>query len=142
MRSGVFFFFKQKTAYDMRISDWSSDVCSSDLSGAHSYAVPWKGKHYNHTSKGIKGESIQRNIEDIRAALNHAANNGRIAIRVPLLNRAIGGRVAYFTAGGPSLFQSCEEVPEPVNLRMAIEPCRTLGNHIVPHNREIGRTQV
>src|SRR3546814_3435058 len=32
MRSYVFFcFFKQKTAYEMRISDWSSDVCSSDL---------------------------------------------------------------------------------------------------------------
>src|SRR3546814_449560 len=31
-----FFFFKQKTAYEMRISDWSSDVCSSDLSiGLH-----------------------------------------------------------------------------------------------------------
>src|SRR3546814_1250687 len=28
---GSFFFFKQKTAYEMRISDWSSDVCSSDL---------------------------------------------------------------------------------------------------------------
>src|SRR3546814_3373051 len=28
------FFFKQKTAYEMRISDWSSDVCSSDLSAA------------------------------------------------------------------------------------------------------------
>src|SRR3546814_1257688 len=28
----LFFFFKQKTAYEMRISDWSSDVCSSDLS--------------------------------------------------------------------------------------------------------------
>src|SRR3546814_3221094 len=27
----IVFFFKQKTAYDMRISDWSSDVCSSDL---------------------------------------------------------------------------------------------------------------
>src|SRR3546814_1703033 len=27
----VIFFFKQKTAYEMRISDWSSDVCSSDL---------------------------------------------------------------------------------------------------------------
>src|SRR3546814_17742039 len=79
----------------MRISDWSSDVCSSDL----------------------------------------FPTACRIAIRVPLLNRAIGGRVAYFTAGGPSLFQSCEEVPEPVNLRMAIEPCRTLGTHIVPHNR-------
>src|SRR3546814_4075881 len=33
----VFFFFKQKTAYEMRISDWSSDVCSSDL--AHASAV-------------------------------------------------------------------------------------------------------
>src|SRR3546814_1171531 len=29
----VIFFFKQKTAYEMRISDWSSDVCSSDLDG-------------------------------------------------------------------------------------------------------------
>src|SRR3546814_16456619 len=29
----LFFFFKQKTAYEMRISDWSSDVCSSDLTG-------------------------------------------------------------------------------------------------------------
>src|SRR3546814_5283623 len=31
----VFFFFKQKTAYEMRISDWSSDVCSSDLTLQH-----------------------------------------------------------------------------------------------------------
>src|SRR3546814_526843 len=31
MLSCTFFFFKQKTAYEMRISDWSSDVCSSDL---------------------------------------------------------------------------------------------------------------
>src|SRR3546814_9164976 len=30
----VLFFFKQKTAYEMRISDWSSDVCSSDLAAA------------------------------------------------------------------------------------------------------------
>src|SRR3546814_517414 len=32
----LFFFFKQKTAYEMRISDWSSDVCSSDLIWQHS----------------------------------------------------------------------------------------------------------
>src|SRR3546814_18556859 len=31
----IFFFFKQKTAYEMRISDWSSDVCSSDLGAAN-----------------------------------------------------------------------------------------------------------
>src|SRR3546814_6666483 len=34
----VFFFFKQKTAYEMRISDWSSDVCSSDLQCSGSLA--------------------------------------------------------------------------------------------------------
>src|SRR3546814_3424502 len=33
----VFLFFKQKTAYEMRISDWSSDVCSSDL---HLHLLP------------------------------------------------------------------------------------------------------
>src|SRR3546814_10198372 len=33
------FFFKQKTAYEMRISDWSSDVCSSDLVGTQSTQV-------------------------------------------------------------------------------------------------------
>src|SRR3546814_13369781 len=33
-RIRVVFFFKQKTAYEMRISDWSSDVCSSDLARA------------------------------------------------------------------------------------------------------------
>src|SRR3546814_4284042 len=39
----VIFFFKQKTAYEMRISDWSSDVCSSDLTfGADSGA---EGRH-------------------------------------------------------------------------------------------------
>src|SRR3546814_12810023 len=35
----LFFFFKQKTAYEMRISDWSSDVCSSDLLAAPSSKV-------------------------------------------------------------------------------------------------------
>src|SRR3546814_19670040 len=34
-----FFFFKQKTAYELRISDWSSDVCSSDLGGLLTDAV-------------------------------------------------------------------------------------------------------
>src|SRR3546814_20248817 len=42
----MFFFFKQKTAYEMRISDWSSDVCSSDLkvifTDEPERAVPWQ----------------------------------------------------------------------------------------------------
>src|SRR3546814_1907674 len=39
----LFFFFKQKTAYEMRISDWSSDVCSSDLAAAIADALPGNG---------------------------------------------------------------------------------------------------
>src|SRR3546814_15436231 len=35
-----FFFFKQKTAYEMRISDWSSDVCSSDLTTERGRYLP------------------------------------------------------------------------------------------------------
>src|SRR3546814_3211773 len=45
-----FFFFKQKTAYEMRISDWSSDVCSSDLKmlvyGAHFAEDLEDAKHF------------------------------------------------------------------------------------------------
>src|SRR3546814_4799736 len=36
----VFFFFKQRTAYEMLISDWSSDVCSSDLISIESLPLP------------------------------------------------------------------------------------------------------
>src|SRR3546814_5147654 len=41
---GGVFFFKQKTAYEMRISDWSSDVCSSDLPAPH---VRHSARHHN-----------------------------------------------------------------------------------------------
>src|SRR3546814_7334855 len=40
----MFFFFKQKTAYEMRISDWSSDVCSSDLLECDPPALTKKSK--------------------------------------------------------------------------------------------------
>src|SRR3546814_16706670 len=40
----VFFFFKQKTAYEMRISDWSSDVCSSDLTGDARNELPARAR--------------------------------------------------------------------------------------------------
>src|SRR3546814_7660415 len=44
-----FFFFKQKTAYEMRISDWSSDVCSSDLLWYASYSRGAKSGGFNAT---------------------------------------------------------------------------------------------
>src|SRR3546814_17008609 len=45
----IFVFFKQKTAYEMRISDWSSDVCSSDLFSAK--AARWVADEHWHSKQ-------------------------------------------------------------------------------------------
>src|SRR3546814_14933884 len=49
----VVFFFKQKTAYEMRISDWSSDVCSSDLLSASS-PLSMPSTRENWTPRSVK----------------------------------------------------------------------------------------
>src|SRR3546814_3683683 len=61
----IFFFFKQKTAYEMRISDWSSDVCSSDLLARNaSLPVP----HPEHGDHLGKATSLCRPTTAIRPA--------------------------------------------------------------------------
>src|SRR3546814_1790917 len=71
----IFFFFKQKTAYEMRISDWSSDVCSSDLHtggagslehGQQAVAVI-AGDDVTHRSE--RGEQSVENLDDGAAVL-------------------------------------------------------------------------
>src|SRR3546814_4980073 len=49
----VFFFFKQKTAYEMRISDWSSDVCSSDLFAVVEHQLAGRGRACGRS--GLRG---------------------------------------------------------------------------------------
>ena len=46
--------------------------------GPHAYSVDWKGRTYTHKSIGVNGETVRRNLEDIGAALNYAANEGRL----------------------------------------------------------------
>src|SRR3546814_5675004 len=69
----VFFFFKQKTAYEMRISDWSSDVCSSDLRHADHACRASCGRHWP-IAGGDRGHAP-------RALRRHAAAGGRRADR-------------------------------------------------------------
>src|SRR3546814_2357740 len=59
----IFFFFKQKTAYEMRISDWSSDVCSSDLQILH-YAEP-----FGLFGLWVPGPDTGMAQDDVRAAM-------------------------------------------------------------------------
>src|SRR3546814_6883336 len=59
----VFFVFKQKTAYEMRISDWSSDVCSSDLRPGGEVA-PQRAHH--RSGEGVRPAADALRPEDAR----------------------------------------------------------------------------
>src|SRR3546814_3015605 len=62
----LFFFFKQKTAYEMRISDWSSDVCSSDLQKRHDRPADDRGAHDARSLWRPVAEPFGREAEDRR----------------------------------------------------------------------------
>src|SRR3546814_18773755 len=75
MRTRLFYlFFKQKTAYEMRISDWSSDVCSSDLSQRK--AVQWSG---NAEWPALREPGRQSHRRDQRAAAKGRGSGHRSA---------------------------------------------------------------
>src|SRR3546814_6367720 len=60
-----FFFFKQKTAYDMRISDWSSDVCSSDLGSGRVVDVETGGCG----RPGVRRPGVEQPLDHVEEAL-------------------------------------------------------------------------
>src|SRR3546814_3157442 len=67
----VIFFFKQKTAYELRISDWSSDVCSSDLSFAAADRT-WRAHRDAHCKleplvQGMARNEVANLVEACRA---------------------------------------------------------------------------
>src|SRR3546814_1532529 len=59
----LLFFFKQKTAYEMRISDWSSDVCSSDLDDPLALVFPDYAKRFAHCGKCRQHRIDRQRIE-------------------------------------------------------------------------------
>src|SRR3546814_4871433 len=75
-----FFFFKQKTAYEMRISDWSSDVCSSDLH------QPRDAEVQQHLDFGLPYAGSRRDA-GAGAGLHHRRRR-----RICALRRRIGAR--------------------------------------------------
>src|SRR3546814_115480 len=85
-----FFFFKQKTAYEMRISDWSSDVCSSDLD--HRLARRWVSLRSTHPTglsrtqrRAHRLGRMRRNLEQRLCCATRFA-----AALFPVLQRAHG----------------------------------------------------
>src|SRR3546814_7643037 len=93
----MFFFFKQKTAYEMRISDWSSDVCSSDLGGIeaqHSRTIAC------HATVGTD-KSIRPRLQQIGNGATTGMPGGDQNI-VNILGQCEGDRIGAddMTAGG------------------------------------------
>src|SRR3546814_3495147 len=92
------FFFKQKTAYEMRMSDWSSDVCSSDLreSGTESCGAPAKRRH-ERISSHDQGKTVGRPAKPLisrdraaRAALGAIDIHGLEALSLELVAQRLG----------------------------------------------------
>src|SRR3546814_12268880 len=67
----VFLFFKQKTAYEMRISDWSSDVCSSDLLGASQVVISAWGLR-----EGLLYQQLNPHVQALDPLIEAARSEG------------------------------------------------------------------
>src|SRR3546814_3377908 len=84
----MFLFFKQQTAYDMRMSDWSSDVCSSDLLAGSAMLL------FEERSRSLK------------AGINLAASLALVATMIPFLHMAgsDGPQSVYLLGNWPAPF--------------------------------------
>src|SRR3546814_2549404 len=87
------FFFKQKTAYEMRISDWSSDVCSSDLAELPEFNSPPHARlthlpNVRRTPRTSKsGRNSQNGTEPSALGLHQYIQNSQIAYTRQNLDR-------------------------------------------------------
>src|SRR3546814_1365111 len=89
----VFFFFKQKTAYEMRISDWSSDVCSSDLDAGRQKAIKDELEWIRQSPKARQAKSkarIKSFDQLVEAQEKRIPGKAQIVIQVP---QRLGGKV-------------------------------------------------
>src|SRR3546814_12519915 len=72
------FFFKQKTAYEMRISDWTSDVCSSDLSAVMGFPLMVRAVR-------LSIEAVDRRLEDAAGTLGASPAWVFLTVTLPLI---------------------------------------------------------
>src|SRR3546814_596578 len=107
----LFFFFKQKTAYEMRISDWSSDVCSSDL------------VNFSAIAAGGLGVYFQRNFYDPIIAVLKA--NGRFVpgVRIGAL---VGDEFWYSLITHPDVRARWEAIEQAEVVALAMNPLLNL----------------
>src|SRR3546814_17458164 len=142
----LFFFFKQKTAYEMRISDWSSDVCSSDLKPTHR----WWRRRMRHQTPGYGGVSRGEAralfvIRDNDKHRNDIEQHYLKAIRDARSRLLIAND--YFFTGYRVLWDICNAARRGVRVRMILTgepdvPLATFGDRMLSnyvHRAGVGR---
>src|SRR3546814_4733205 len=102
-----FFFFKQKTAYEMRISDWSSDVCSSDL-GVDVWLAPrLSGEPPERLTLLVQNDGGYRNLAKLlSAAYTEGQGTGQPLVSRESLVAWNGGLIAMRSEEHTSELQS------------------------------------
>src|SRR3546814_14383897 len=125
----LFFLFKQKTAYEMRISDWSSDVCSSDLSVVASAAAISAGTGASWSPKWSGRNKVEYpRSSALRAWAAQSAPDVAVASWMPKRNRrswALGG---HATAAGCGLRSAPDTLPH-TEQGVVEGPTRPYTNH-------------
>src|SRR3546814_16448510 len=137
----TFFFFKQKTAYEMRISDWSSDVCSSDLVVAPAELVVDAQDGFQVAQQMLLGQEVADRGADHRRAAEAAADDhleadlaGRVAADLQAdVVKAHGGAIVRRAGHGELELERQER-----EFRMQARP---LGDHPAVDERKIGKAE-
>src|SRR3546814_13240284 len=119
-----FLFFKQKTAYEMRISDWSSDVCSSDLTAEH------HGPAHVDVARDPGGDRAAVGDDD-GVVVEELVEFVRYHLR---LHRQVGPRAAllHHVAPGPGALSRLRSEHHRVG-NACISACRSRGS---PHHKK------
>src|SRR3546814_6758690 len=114
------FFFKKKTAYEMRISDWSSDVCSSDLDTGARRDADGNRDRSGGRSEHRQGALLDGQVEQVVGAVRIGAGTRR--------DRAVGSREGdqgiLHRSEAPRLGQEC------------VSTCRYRGGPVTENNKQ------
>src|SRR3546814_419148 len=144
------FFFKQKTAYEMRISDWSSDVCSSDLD-RDEWGFNWLAQYFAQRGyavmqpdyRGLAGYGEQwfrdGGFQSWRTAIGDVSDAGRWIVaegadpaKLSIVGWGYGGYAALQSGVvAPSLFRSIVAIAPITDLQKLKEDSTKFSNNLV-----------
>src|SRR3546814_1157576 len=113
------FFFKQKTAYEMRISDWSSDVCSSDLSPSPA-TLPWPKIAHAPAKYGTCAPSTTTRC---------AASQRTVACAA--VSRIVGGLIVSFIRHSPRSEEHTSELQSLLRISYAVFCLKKKNKHAI-----------